>query len=442
MFTSNSKYISLVVFITLLFTIGNLFLLYKNVQTIRANAASVNHTHTVKQELAGILQALTDAETGQRGYLITNDERYLKPYIDAKPTMFRYLNDVENLTHDNPIQQANVDELRALVQQRMNWLEEGVKMRTEQNYESAQTFITTGVGITTMIEVREKVSAMLIEEDRLLKVRENQTNSSFRTLNITSGIGGLFNIGLILLSFYLIKEELQRRNQLEKNKDDFISMASHELKTPITSLNIYTQIAVKNLERKKYTETKKLLEKITNQTARLSSLVTDLLDISRVQTGKLKIEHSPFDIDALIHETVESIQQTTAKHKITVKSTIKRQVNGDRYRIYQVLTNLLTNAVKYSPKGKKITVHAKSTRKEVVIAIKDQGIGIEKKHQKKIFQKLYQVTDSHGNTYPGFGIGLYISSQIIRQHRGKIWVESKKEKGSTFSFSIPFNDNA
>ena len=168
----------------------------------------------------------------------------------------------------------------------------------------------------------------------------------------------------------------------------------------------------------------------------MQKLVADLLDVSRLQTGKLLFNKEAFDLDTLLFETIEQLQGTT-KHVIVYKGKEKLLVEGDKFRIYQVLTNLLTNALKYSGESTQIQVRLQKVAGKAVISVKDFGIGIEKDQQKKIFERLYQVMDDTEKTFPGFGMGLYISKEIVKRHKGSIWVESEKGKGSTFYFSIP-----
>ena len=125
------------------------------------------------------------------------------------------------------------------------------------------------------------------------------------------------------------------------------------------------------------------------------------------------------------------------KQEIVLTSKASVNVFADRFRMYQVLTNLITNAIKYSKGEKQIKVRIKREADKVVVSVQDFGIGIAKEQQKKIFERLYQVQDDNGRTYPGFGMGLYISKEIITRHKGAIWVESEKGKGSTFYFTLP-----
>ena len=155
--------------------------------------------------------------------------------------------------------------------------------------------------------------------------------------------------------------------------------------------------------------------------------------ISAVSTARKE----DFTINELISETVAGLQETAQTRKITFSATKSIQLYGDRFRLYQVLTNLLTNAIKYSQEGGVIKVKLTNSHDKATVSVKDSGIGIPKDQQKKIFDRLYQVTDAKEKTFPGLGMGLYISKEIIRRHRGSIWVESEKDKGSTFYFSLP-----
>jgi len=230
--------------------------------------------------------------------------------------------------------------------------------------------------------------------------------------------------------------DITKQKQLDQEKSDFLSMASHELKTPLTSMKIFIDLFKRqqsiNPEKGEY-----YMNRIKDQADRLAELTNDLLDVSRIETGKLKLSKDSFVLNKLIEETVESLQPSTQKHKIEIFDNGSVKVVADKYRIYQVLINLLTNAIKYSPQGEKILVKIDYQKNDVVVSVKDFGIGIKKDEQDKVFDRLYQISDPEEKTYPGLGLGLFISKEIIDRHHGKIWVESVKGKGSTFYFSLP-----
>lgn len=220
-------------------------------------------------------------------------------------------------------------------------------------------------------------------------------------------------------------------------RDNFISIASHELKTPVTSLKVYTEVLLKRFRQKGETKTSDYLVKMNKQIDKLTLLIVDLLDVSRLQAGHLTFRFEKFDLAEVIAEAVENTQYIAERHKIIVRGTTIKKVWGDRDRIGQVLNNLLTNGIKYSPNAKQIIISFANEKKGVRVSVQDFGIGISKEHQKKIFNRFYRVTDPDEKTYPGLGIGLYISNEIMKRHGSNITIESVKDKGSNFSFILP-----
>ncbi len=238
-----------------------------------------------------------------------------------------------------------------------------------------------------------------------------------------------------------IINDITEKKELELRKDDFINTASHELKTPLTSLKLYAdKLSIYNQD-KRHTKTKLIEKGIQTQIERLQKLVSDLLDVSRLQTGKLSYNKEKFKIDALINETIKSMDEPKDDVRIDFKTKSSAIVTADKFRISQVLNNLLTNAIKFSPDNKSIIIKSQKADGKVIVSVQDHGIGIDESQHKYIFGRLYQVTDNNIKTYPGLGMGLYISKEIIERHKGKIWVESKKGKGSTFYFSLPLAKN-
>lgn len=244
-------------------------------------------------------------------------------------------------------------------------------------------------------------------------------------------------LGVISVSSFIFGAVISERDRLEKRKDDFLSMASHELKTPVTSMKIYSDILRKYLVDNEDPKLTKVVNNIIGQTDRMKELVSDLLDVSRIEAGKLTFTMVDFQMDELIQDVIDGMQPSTDKHTFIYKSKQGITVYGDKYRIYQVVTNLLSNAIKYSPQGGDITIKVVKEEKKVIVSVKDKGIGVADDQKEKIFDRLYQAGEMQEKTYPGLGMGLYISKEIVRRHRGEIWVESEKDKGSIFYFSLP-----
>lgn len=227
------------------------------------------------------------------------------------------------------------------------------------------------------------------------------------------------------------------KNFLEKQKDDFISIATHELKTPVTSIKAYAQILIKRFSREGDEATAAMIEKMDGQLNKLIALISDLLDVTKMEDGRLRLHEEFYNFNELITEVAEELQRITSDHTIIVNNGKDTDVFGDRERIGQVFTNLVTNAIKYSPASKDIIIETSLIDNTVKVTVEDQGVGIAKQDHEKIFERFYRVSGPKNKTFPGLGLGLYISHEIIKRQGGKIWVESEVDKGSTFCFSLP-----
>ena len=222
--------------------------------------------------------------------------------------------------------------------------------------------------------------------------------------------------------------------ELNDKKDEFIGLASHELRTPLTSISGYLQILAQRITDEK---DQLFLKKARQQVNRLSSLVNDLLDVSKIEAGKLQFSVENFNIRLVVDEAIDLISHASRQHQITLYSDLPELlVRGDAHRIEQAILNLLTNAIRYSPNGNQIDIFLSSEAGEVKIGVRDFGIGIAPDKLNDIFYRFYRVSDSTP-TASGLGIGLYLSHEIISRHNGKIWAESELGKGSTFWFTLP-----
>ncbi|MGN6249499.1 MAG: PAS domain S-box protein [Ginsengibacter sp.] len=226
----------------------------------------------------------------------------------------------------------------------------------------------------------------------------------------------------------------ERLQELNKYKDEFMVMASHELKTPLTVIMANLQLLQEILQKDKNVV---FVEKAVKQVHKLAELITNLLDVSKIQAGKLVMNPVEFDMNELLSESLANLQQTTKTQKIIYKSKgSKLMVRADHERIEQVITNIVGNAIKYSRLPGDIIVNAVKKDGNIKVTVTDKGIGIPKKDIENIFLRFYRVSGS-ASSFSGSGVGLYISAEIIKSHGGKIWAESKVGKGSVFHFSLP-----
>lgn len=235
--------------------------------------------------------------------------------------------------------------------------------------------------------------------------------------------------------------DISERKKLEQRKDEFISIASHELKTPLTSIKSYSQIIEKQLSKSDDTRSKMFLGKLISQIDRLTQLVTELLDVTKIQAGKLELNKTKFNLHNLLTEIIEEVKTTVDDFNIDiVKGMPKVEVNADKFRISQVLTNLLVNAVKYSGSGRQINVYIDKPSPQLIkVTVEDFGIGIPEAKQKHLFEKFYRAVPELAKGSEGLGLGLYLCAEIIARHNGTIGVESQEGRGSKFFFTLPIN---
>lgn len=236
--------------------------------------------------------------------------------------------------------------------------------------------------------------------------------------------------------------EIHRLKEEEKRKEDFLKMVSHELKTPVTSIKGYVQLLLTLLRRSNGADHSKLplqpsLERIDHQIVRLTRLISEMLDLSRLEENKMVLQKEVFNINDLVTQTVQDISYTNTQHRIDINHEYRCSVFGDKDRLGQVLINFITNAIKYSPESQNIRIQVKKFKEDkVAVCVIDEGIGIDKEDQKKIFKRFYRIGGESEETYAGFGIGLYLANEIIQRHNGVIEVDSQKGKGSEFRFIL------
>ncbi|MBN9389646.1 MAG: PAS domain S-box protein [Chloroflexi bacterium] len=312
------------------------------------------------------------------------------------------------------------------------------------------------------------------EERPLVQALRGVTNTDFREM-INHGITG--QAVQVRVSFAPIRAssgeirggvaivsdvtELQR---LEKQKDEFLTIASHELKTPITSIKGLTQLAIRRLKKAGITNEVSTLQSVEKQVDRMIELISDMLDTRRIQHGRLELQFRPFDLAALVRETSQALQATTSNHTINVVAPIELTVTGDSHRLEQVLNNLLTNAIKYSPKGGPIEVKLAVEEGMAVVSVRDHGIGIPEQDRPNLFQPFHRASNVSLYEVAGFGLGLYLCGEIMKAHQGRLWLEEAQaleeppdpaeviwaeqaansgvtvpESGSTFCISLPLN---
>jgi PAS domain S-box-containing protein len=233
--------------------------------------------------------------------------------------------------------------------------------------------------------------------------------------------------------------DLSEHKTLEQRKDTFINMASHELKTPLTTLKGSIQLLERKLSRQGLTEHLAALSRIERQVNRLNQLVSAMLDVSQIQAGKLEYARELIAIDDLLRDVVGAIQQTTKRHTILLHGSTGKEIEGDHEHIEQVFLNLLGNALKYSPEANIVDVYLGIEKEQVIVCVRDYGVGIPEEEQQHIFERFYRSREDKKQGFSGLGIGLHIAQEIVERHCGTITVESEEGKGTAFKVKLPLH---
>lgn len=241
--------------------------------------------------------------------------------------------------------------------------------------------------------------------------------------------------GFLAFTGVVMDITVQKEDELRKN--DFISMVSHELKTPLTSITAYGQLLSSRPEISADAFTAGTLDKMNTQVKKMTSMIGGFLEKGQLESGKIHLKLSPFNLAELVNEMISEVRLTAGTHIVKVGSCEDIEVFADRDKIGNVLSNLLSNAIKYSPKGKYIEVNCAVADGLVQVSVRDEGMGIMPADTKNLFKRYQRVKTGQTENIAGFGIGLYLCAEIIRCHEGRIWVESEYGAGSTFYFNLP-----
>ncbi|MCL5784084.1 MAG: HAMP domain-containing histidine kinase [Patescibacteria group bacterium] len=229
----------------------------------------------------------------------------------------------------------------------------------------------------------------------------------------------------------------EARYESEVQRDEFLRSTAHELKNPLSAIKGFAQLIADQAGKNALLKLQDYAGNIQSQSDRLLEVINDLLDVTRIEVGKFSYKKEPFDFDGLVKDTVYYQRVINKDRQIILSGQSKKVIMGDAYRIGQVVTNLLTNALKYSPQTTPVQVKIKRAKKGVVLEVKDRGVGIPAGEKSKIFSRLYRTKKAEEGETAGLGLGLYISSQIVEHHGGKLWVKSKEGHGSKFFLQLP-----
>jgi signal transduction histidine kinase len=442
----------------------NAFVAIRSMLALEGSEHSVIHTQKVLTALQTVEATLVEAETGQRGYLLTGDAAYLTPYLDARQALDGDLAQLEQLTAGTPVEHERLAEIKPLLASRLDLIETTIQLRESGNTQKAIQYVQTGQGERDMDAIRALLGQMDATEGSLLAQHNADAQASLTQAIISVAVTGLADTILLTLVALLIRQRMIRREQVARERarlladeqtahqaaeaavrvrDQFLSIASHELNTPLTALKALSEYVTRRLhagpeEPMEAAEAEETATLLRLSVGRLERLVNDLLDVSRIESGRLSLSAERVDLADLCRQAVAE-QRAVGQIVHTDLPQTPAYATVDGERTMQVLTNLLGNARKYSPEDRPALLSLRCEGGEAVCCIRDSGVGIPPAELAHIFERYYRAPSVAVQTgsQMGLGLGLYVCREIVERQGGRIWADSVPGEGSRFYVALP-----
>lgn len=288
-----------------------------------------------------------------------------------------------------------------------------------------------------LIGQEKEILARLLQGEHVDNFETKRLTKSGKELDVSLTISPIRDDSGAIIGFSKIVRDITAKKLEEQRKDDFVAMASHELKTPLAIVGPCIELLLRKAKKDGDKYSIGLLSKLEAQTEKMMKMVRDFLDVSRLEEGKMSLDMSEFGLREFISEVVSDASALWTSHRIVYEGDLDAELHADRAKMAQVVTNLLSNAVKYSPTGSTITIRCDREGQKIRFSVTDEGIGISPKDQKRLFERFYRAHAKSRAKVSGFGIGLYFCSEILRMHQSEVSVSSTPGSGSTFSFVLP-----
>ncbi len=409
----------------------------------------------------GLLSALKDAETGQRGFLLTGKVEYLEPYYEAKNRLPEIIAELKLLLVNEPVSLEHFARAEPIVTERISILDETTKLGLENRFPEALKIVQSDRGKHLMDRIRTIFNEMNGEFINELSLNEKVDRENWQSTVVTIIIGCLLALGLVIISIYLVNRDHQKRERTEKEliqarevafefsraKSEFLANMSHEIRTPLNGIIGMNDLLLETLELPEPSlELQKRYAKIVRDSSfSLLNIINDILDFSKIEAGKLELEEIDFDIHAVVEGQADLLAAKSREKGISLMTFVDPRLpqfmKGDPGRLAQILLNLLSNAIKFTVTGRvivRVTVESEANGVFIIcFGVEDTGVGVSKENQLKLFTPFTQADGSTARKYGGTGLGLSISRRLVDLMSGDIGVDSEIGAGSRFWFKIP-----
>ena len=425
---------------------------YRSVDRFAEATVRAERTHVGMRTLEEALSLIMGAETGSRGYVITGDARYLEPYRTAEVEVVRLLRSLEIMTAGDPVQRDRLGRLTPLVARRFAILDESNRLRATAGFDDAAAAARTGRGRVVMDSIRQLVDAMSAEEMSRLRDRSAQEQRSLRRATTLIAVSFFFAALLGLAAGLVVSRDIDRRMVAEEEarrakevaeaasraKSEFLAMMSHELRTPLNSVIGFSNVLLRNRAGNLREKDLLYLQRIKAGGRRLLALIDEVLDLSKIEAGRMRLERAPVSVGELVEDTVASFEGQLRDRVISLEAELPDRMTPimtDPAKLLQVLANLIGNAIKFTERGGVVVrvIADRASRRPVRIDVADTGIGIPADRLEAIFGAFEQADTSTARRYGGTGLGLAVSRALcdLMGYRLEVW--SEVGQGSVFS---------
>ncbi len=432
----------------------------------------VAHSQELLVQLESVLSGVEAAETGERGYVFTGRASYLPDYRKGVQDAREALAGLRNAAGEDLRYAQNMDQLERQVNTRLKQLDDTVELRKTRGFETAQQVALYDRAKNATDNLRTVIGSLQLTEYTLLGNRVGAQQNAARIAQSSLVLGGATALLLGILALTNVERSVKARDgaharleqserdlrqstellqlqnaQIERAtrmKSEFLANMSHELRTPLHTIVGFSELLGEESQGSLNEKQQHYLNLIHRDSLYLLELINEVLDLSRIEAGRLELRLERFDVATVLDQVLSSIRPlSTAKDiQIGIRVPTSIMITADPVRLKQVVYNLFSNSVKFTPEGGQILAAATARDGYLEVAVSDTGIGIPREEQESIFDKFYQTELGTRVGLEGAGLGLAITKRLVIQHGGRIWVESEPGKGSRFTFTVPLEPRA
>jgi signal transduction histidine kinase len=424
----------------------------RNLRNVYEASEATAHTYAVKLELRQLLALLVDAETGERGFIITGQEPYLEPYTPARNAVPSVIARLRALMADEPAQQTDVNALATIANEKLTELAAAIRQRRESGFSAAQAVVATNVGKRTMDRVRQTVARVEAREDAALATRLARTQQDYQAARLTR-FGTTALAMLAVIALFLVTQRYGRERALAtqtaerqaaqlrealQQKDEFVAIVSHELRTPMNTVVGWMRMLEDGTMRPERTQT--ALASVRRNADSMRQLLDDLMDTNQLASGRMRLAAESVAVDDVVRDAIETVRLSAENKGVALVETIESElptVRGDAGRLKQIVWNILANAIKFTPKSGTVTIALTTRGAGVQLEVRDTGEGIDPMFLPHVFERNRQGATSPA-LHRGVGLGLAIVRHLVELHGGTVAARSGGPgQGTTFIVELP-----